>query len=515
MRECQWEKYKKENAVAMEVFWLGSKLDKERPMQRLQPRASVRGGMIETFCLKFTLDENPDYKLYFLDINSLYSKVCLDNSFGVGRYEVIVDKKDLIENISWNPVDKEYKYKNQSMKSDCCHVTWVAPSNLLFPFLPYRINNEFNYLALCKKCVLKKITKFCPHTSIKVRSFTSVYMVAEINYAKSLGYEITEFHELHHYSQETPFLAEYVKILAAEKLKNSNILDGVPDNEKKTFCDNLNQAMNFETTYELSPETVCDNLFQRNFFKDMQNSFFGRFALRTNFNTFLFCKSLREIENYASKQNTELVDFTAINDNICQIEIAQPEKSKTNLNGSLYITSQINCLSRIYLYEQMLKIVKVGGKVLACDTDSICFALRKDCNNPLEVSHKIGSFKHVINNCELLSFYSLNPRNYSILYRNEKNEFCQLLKVKGLSLKSNNSNSLISHKLYSNFVEQNFKNNIENLYIPQMRKKFNKATKSYDDILCGFTFSSETHVKRYLLKNDPKYKTYPYGFKKK
>ena len=48
-----------------------------------------------------------------------------------------------------------------------------------------------------------------------------------------------------------------------------------------------------------------------------------------------------------------------------------------------------------------------------------------------------------------------------------------------------------------------------------MRKKFNKATKSYDDILCGFTFSSETHVKRYLLKNDPKYETYPYGFKKK
>ena len=64
-------------------------------------------------------------------------------------------------------------------------------------------------------------------------------------------------------------------------------------------------------------------------------------------------------------------------------------------------------------------------------------------------------------------------------------------------------------------MEQNFKNNIENLYIPQMRKKFNKATKSYDDILCGFTFSSETHVKRYLLKNDPKYETYPYGFKKK
>jgi hypothetical protein len=512
MKECEWTEYKKNNAVAIEALWLSSEVEKNRPMSRLVPRATVRGGMIETFKLKFDLKDNPDYKLYFVDINSLYSKVCLENSFGLGPYKIIIDKKDLNANIRWTGT--EFKYRNESMKSDVCHVTWLAPSNLTKPFLPFRINDEFNFLALCRTCVLNKITKTCPHKSDDMRSFTSCYTVSEINYAKLLGYEILSWHEVHHYSQESPFLSEFVKILGAEKLRNSNILANVPESEQNNFCDNLNSAMKFDSAYKLTPETICDNLFQKQFYKDMQNSFFGRFALKNHYNSFFFCKTLREIENYANKDNTELVNILPISENICQIEIAQSQKSKVNLNGSLYITSQINSLARQYLYDQIIKVEQANGIVLSCDTDSIIFALKKDVQNPLDISPEIGSFKDVLPGCEIISFYSLNPRNYSILYKNENNKLCHQLKVKGLSLKSENCLQSISHENYALFVDQNFTSNIETIYIPQMKKKFNKNSKTFTEILSGFTFSSETHVKRYLPQSDNlQYQTYPYGFK--
>lgn len=494
----------------MEVFWLTSELDKKRPMLRLVPRSCVRGGMIETYRLKFTLEENPNYKLYFLDINSLYSKVSLDNTFPVGPYKIIIDKKDLNANIKW--VDGEFKYKNESMKLDACQITWLAPRNLSKPFLPFRVNNEFNFLGLCRKCVLNKITKTCPHKSVEARTFTSCYMVSEINFAKKLGYKILSWHEIHHYSNEAPFLKEYVKILAAQKLKNSNILNDIPQSDQKTVCDKLNVAMDFNPAYELKPETVCDNTFQKQFYKDMQNSFFGRFALKEPSNSHIFCKTLREIENYAGKPDTELIDLIPISDEICQIEISQLKKSKANLNGNLYITAQINCLARQFLYNEMIKIDNQNGIILACDTDSIIYALKKNVVNPLKVNQEVGAFKHVLPQCKLLSYYSLSPRNYAILYENEKKEICHLLKVKGLALGSDNCSELITHKLYANFVDQNFKENIKTMYLPQMRKKIDKNSKSYSEVLTGFTFSSETHVKRFILKDSKSYETYPYGF---
>ena len=179
-----------------------------------------------------------------------------------------------------------------------------------------------------------------------------------------------------------------------------------------------------------------------------------------------------------------------------------------------YITSQINCLARQYLYEQMLKVEEKKGIILSCDTDSIVFAMPKSVKNPLNISPEIGSFKNVLNGCEIMSFYSLSPRNYSIMYKNEKNEMCHMLKVKGLSLGSDNCLQSISHLDYVACVDKNFQETINTVYIPQMRKKFEKTTKTYTDKLSGFTFSSESHVKRYFSQEgNINYETYPYGFK--
>jgi hypothetical protein len=62
----------------------------------------------------------------------------------------------------------------------------------------------------------------------------------------------------------------------------------------------------------------------------------------------------------------------------------------------------------------MLQVENVGGIILACDVDSITFALKKETKCPLQISPKNGDFKHLLPDCNLLSYYSLCPRNYSI-----------------------------------------------------------------------------------------------------
>ena len=510
MKGCEWKLYKEAHALEMEAFWNSSGLVKTRPMNRLVPRLTVRGGLIETFRLKFDLKENPDYDIYFLDVNSLYSKICLNNEFGVGPYKVIIDPKDL-SNIAF--VNGEFLYKGESMKADACHVRILPPENLKKPFLPYRFNNEFNFLSLCRTCVLKKNASTCKHSDIG-RALTSCYMVSEINYCvKNLNYTVLNWFEVHHYSKTSPYLKDYVKVLGAEKLKNSNILENVPCNEEQSFCDNLNESMEFDPLYHLTPENAKDNFFQKQFYKDLVNSFFGRFAIKGNYNKHIFCKTLREIENLANKDNNNLVDLIPINDNICEIELSFPQKCKPNLNGNLYVTSLINCLSREYIYDKIIKVENEGGIVLSCDVDSLTFALKKGTQNPLEVNPKIGAFKHVLPNCKIISYLSMSPRNYLILYLDDKDEIKQLLKVKGLCLTSNNCDKIITPELYDQFVKLNFENDIKNVYVPQMRKLFNKPSKTYTEILSGFNFTSESHVKRFILKNSKTYETLPYGYK--
>ena len=49
MFECQWKKMKLENAVTMRAFWISSPLSESRPVHRLIPRATLRGGFIELY----------------------------------------------------------------------------------------------------------------------------------------------------------------------------------------------------------------------------------------------------------------------------------------------------------------------------------------------------------------------------------------------------------------------------------------------------------------------------------
>jgi hypothetical protein len=306
---------------------------------------TVRGGFIDLYRLKFTTAENLGWTIHFSDVNSMYPFIALNHKFPVGKYSVIVEKNDLKANITFK--DNEFFYRGQSMQGDCAHVSYLAPKNLKRPYLPYRVSDEFSYLALCRKCVVEKITKKCCHKSDNVRSFSSCYQVTDLSKAVSLGYQILEFHELYHYETRDYILRDFVKVLASQKLKYSNILTGVDECDREKFCCDLNTKMCFENDECLRADQVTDNEAQKLLYKQMMNSFFGRFSLHSNFNKHIFVRSLYEISREASRPNCQLVDIFELSDKICQIELATINKIKPSQDGCLYITAEVNSLSRI------------------------------------------------------------------------------------------------------------------------------------------------------------------------
>jgi hypothetical protein len=487
--ECQWKKYKAENSAEMEVFWSFSGLPKNRPLNRLIPRATLRGGFIEVYRLKFTIEENPGWTLHFVDANSLYSHIVLNNTFPVGKYEVLLHKDDLSKNIKL--IDGKFFYKDESMSGDAAHVKIVAPSYLFRPYLPYRLNDEFSHLALCKECLRKKLSKRCIHRSQEKRSFTSCYQITDLEKAVALGYEILEWYEVHHYKKRENIFAEFVKTLAAQKLRNTNIFQTNSEEDKTKICDYINSKMNFDPTSQLrlEPNCITENPAQKELFKVMLNSFYGRFALHTNFTHHYFCRSLHEIERYASQKDTKIIDIISFSEDICEIEVVSPTKIKPNLNGTLYITSEINALARKFIYEKSEDIEKTGGVILSIDTDAIIFALPPGVKSPLVYSHAFGDFKDVLgSNATIESFYSLGPRNYSITYKDFSGAQKHLLKVKGLSTQSSNNCDIISSQMYQDFIEKQFNSDICHIYLPQMRKKVEKQTKKFHEILTYFEF---------------------------
>jgi len=354
MYACQWHKYKLDHAAEMESFWTSTGLPRKRPIGRLIPRATLRGGFIELYRLKFTVDENPNWKIYFDDVNSLYSKIAISNEFPISKYKILLNKGNLEKHITFS--DGEFFYKQQSMKCDAAHVMILAPPNLKRPYLSYRLNDEYNFLSLCRLCAEKKIAKHCPHKADSSRAFTSCYMVADLAMAVTLGYKILDWYEIHHFEKTAFILRDFVQILGHQKLKYSDFLSELSESDQTILCDKINEQMGFQDNNCLRPEIVCNNPSQKQLYKDMMNSFFGRFALHTNFTKHYFCRNIHEVEMLASKANSELVDIFSVTDNVCEIEVASSSKVLPSQQGCLYITSLINALARKFIYQKSQEV---------------------------------------------------------------------------------------------------------------------------------------------------------------
>lgn len=507
MWECKWNLFKSQNPFVMEQIWQRSGLDPKRPLTRLAPRVALRGGFLELYKLSYQANDSKD--ILFYDANSMYSTIAKDTLFPLGDYQVILEQ-DLLTSIEIK--DNEIFYKGESCISDLAHCAVIVPAHLDKPFLPYRLNN-LTFYANCRSCLASKNVSVCRHKTDYKRRFVSVWTVVELTYCLKLGYRITNFYELLHYKRQEKVLSNFVSVVTSQRLKNSNLLEGLTSDQQSELCNSINAKMRFtEPSLSLDPSNVKDNKPLKQFFKDFANATYGRFALHSNYSKRAFVRSQHELENLVSSPNVDVLEFFPVGDSTMEIEYLNNAAIRPSKEGCLIYTALINAKSRILMHQTISKLEQDGCEALYCDTDSILFAAPKNFSLPFEIGPCLGQWKPVLGEAaQIKKFYSLGPRNYCLVYECD-GKLDYVTKIKGLSVSSANLQSVISPELYETYLKSHFENEVLSTYIPQMRQSVNPQTKSFKHIMMSQRFDNELHLKRFILKKDSSHKTFPYGY---
>ena len=515
MKECQWKKIKKDDF--WELFLVqNDDFVKKRPKSRLIPRICIRSGFLETYILRWQQKDFPNETFYHSDCNGMYAYISLSNEFPVGPYDVLL-KKNLEGNIKFDPQLKAHFYKGQPMSGSAAHVRILAPCDLKKPFLSFRSSKEHTFMGLCRSCIENNDenskTK-CSHVSPNSRYFESCWMVTELDKAVSLGYIILEWFEVHFFSKRLPLLSSYVSILSALKLQNTGCDLNFTLEQKQQYCDDINAKLKVPSQFQLTPLNISENSGQKQFYKSMLNNYLGKFIQNTQHSTFRFVQSQTELEKYCFNPDNEVIGIYPYTEDLCQVEYKPILKNvKPSKKANLYIGAEIIAKARVYIYNCIETLEKASARIFFVDTDGIGYSLDKSINNPLQFSNCTGDFKAVQSN--IVSFHALGNRNYTIGYIDSSDVLKYDYKVKGLSLTSEHVRNIMSPNLYENFLDKHFKEEFDQIYLPQVKNKVDMASKQSKATMHTVKFTNNLFVKRYINSNAAQqtYETFPYGFK--
>jgi len=526
---CEWKKLKSEKQDNGKSMWTNFKekyateyWDK-RPLKRLIPREAIRGGAVQLYNFHFDKKDNDNFNLYFCDINNLYSDVAISTQFGFGQLEILIDPEEIKKHVYFNITDDQYYYKNIELQGGAAFCKVLVPCNDEYPFLPYRIKNEYTVMACCRTCAEKKLTRFCQHKKDS-RLFTGCWMVSTLNQLRSEGGYSIEFLEIHYFSQKDYLLKDYVQILASERLKNSAVVnDSMTLPEKQIICDEINSAMQLPENLKLSPLECVNNPQQKQFYKLFMNSLFGMYSRNSSNIHTKNCMSQDDIDELAKTYTIEHVNL--LSPNLCSVDyVLNSNTMAPNLDCNIFIGGEIASQAFVKLRKHLKLIIENQGIPLMIDTDSILFKMPKHLSNPLKMSPAIGHWKHEYLPGSIQKFYALASRNYAVAYSDEKNNLQQVLKVRGLSLKSALTQNVLNCDTFHSFLTNNQQ---QSICVSQCKRLTDKQTYKFSYRVSTYNFSNKLTGVRFLLTNDVKrkdrqkivktdsdlYKTFAFGYK--
>lgn len=502
MYECKWKEMKKKDPDVINFFKENKQYLANLPMTKMKPRISQRGGMTETY--NFFWEKNDAETFFHSDINSAYPFVCSNGLFPVGSPQIISDRRELEKIVVKN---NHLFYEDFPLEIGFIFCQVLAPTNLKFPFLQYRTSDANVFMSLCRKCSENRVLS-CKHRCYESKSYKSVWNICEINKALKLGYTLLSVFEIHFFRKSKCYLKEFIQTLNSFRMKYSCPENACPIQ----YCNEVNQKLDLPESLKLSPEMLERSEMKKSFIKLKQNSCIGKFSSKLRNEFTIVIRSKEELSETLKKFN--ILEIESLNENSLLVKYENPFARNSN-RFSIYIGSLVTALARIYLYEQVEKILNVtGSRLYSVDTDSIAYSLPKNVNNPLTFSSFLGDFKNVLpENSVVQNFYSLGNRNYCVSYFDPSaNSICVVMKSKGLSLKSRFSNNHLTPEIYSDFIKSAFNEELKKLKIDQQRKKTQKPFGDQKETMTHFTFSNCIYVKRILTDN---FSSIPYGFKNK
>jgi hypothetical protein len=480
---------------------------KPHPLYRLSARCACRGGFSENFALKWQESEFKNQKFIYIDTVGLYSYVAMQFKFMTGKYFYVLGQD--IQKIKI--INNQFFYEDKKVTGSIL-LTILPPPSLFFPFLLYRRKKDLKtFNTLCQLCCENENTN-CNHNETQ-RALTSTYMISEIEYALVLGYKIIAIHECILHFESSYILRDFVQKLNFFKTKYSNCLSHCKNlREKTTYCEKLNQSMQFNDVLKLTPTNIENNPPKRTFYKLASNALFGKLSERHDKSQIIFAQTNSEIEKIFSS-GKQIENVFCINDSICELHVKKPHDSKLppNRKSNCLLGAQITAFARQIIHQHAMKLIQLNYNLFQINTDSLLYSQPISHKIPFELSHAVGDFKIEING-QILSYYSLGTKSYSITYRNPSNDVETISKICGLTIKGKGTQKLLNADLFDFYLNQSVVNIPKNMKIPQKRFKKNFQNFSVKPLECNIKFSNTLSTRRIINLLDPILKTYPFGY---
>ena len=244
----------------------------------------------------------------------------------------------------------------------------------------------------------------------------------------------------------------------------------------------------------------------------MANALFGKLEQRNDKCRTIFANKFADIEEMYFSENT-IQDLFCINADICQIQISPNiYKLPPNRNNNCYIGAQVTAYARQTIYCHLVTLLEAKAHIYQIDCDSIIFSLKNDNKMPLQVSEVVGHFKSEIPG-NILSFYSLGPKNYTITYENQDTkEILTMSRIRGLSLNNSLNNVSFNESLFKSYVTNFLKQKPQITNVKQFRKRGNFKKLKLSSQLENVTFSNSLSERRIIEPTSLNLTSYPYGY---
>ncbi|MBM3939058.1 MAG: hypothetical protein FJ333_10475 [Sphingomonadales bacterium] len=474
----------------------------EHPLQRICPRSLMRAAFIDSYALKWSKHDFPNEQFFAIDINGLYSEISIKKPFMTGKYKIVIGK-----DLSLISLVNNLFFYNEKRIMGCALVTILPPTKLLYPFLPYRKVDGTSVNTLCRQCAENcPRSKICKHSRDQ-RSLTAVYMLSEIEYSLSLGYELIHLFEIHAYSEFQPILQPFVTHLNFHKTKNSDLFSkSMSEIQKNAYCEELSKEMNLEVPNVLSLSNVKNNKAKRNFYKLAANSFFGKFSQRMGSESISFVCSQAELEEKVKKDCVN--DIFCVSDNLCMVTSSKNVlQLPPSLKYNVYIGSQITAYARQRIHEHVMTLAKLPScTIYHVNCDSLYFSVPLNTSIPFTINHSVGNFKHVYSG-DILMYMSLGPRQYCVSYKNSNNINVDS-HISGLSLKQFELNYM---EIFDFFLHRYQQKLLEAITLYPIKSKRNIKSFTVEYYSQKFTLTNHISNRRYVCMLD-RLNTLPYGF---
>ncbi|KAM9741015.1 uncharacterized protein ACNS7B_012259 isoform 1-T1 [Menidia menidia] len=401
MWEHEWVEMKTSDSGVMRF------LQSFKPPTPLSPREALYGGRTCALKLRHTAREGES--IYYVDFTSLYPYVNCSFPYPLGHPKIIYKDFDDPRNY--------YGF---------IRATVYPPRGLYFPVLPYKTPAGKLVFTLCRACAdINNQEGSCSHSD-QERALTGVWVSVEFKKALDLGYALAEITEVWHFEKQSGTIFKgYIHTFLKGKQEASGYPADAWDEESRLkYVEDyrVNQGI------RLDPDKIEVNPAKRQVAKLCLNSFWGKFAQRSDLAQTTIVSQPDEFFNFLFSGKYTITYFHFLNDEMCMIQWKYNRRciSPPNKVNNVFIAAFTTAYARLKLYSCL---ERVREKVLYIDTDSLIYVV-KEGDAPLELGNYLGDLTDELGGDTIKEFVAAGPKSYAYQTRDRKKV---VMRVKGIT----------------------------------------------------------------------------------